>query len=77
MSIIKAPPLAHDGSNLCYWEEAFLSFKVSGIRAKDGDRIWVGDIGGLTGQWMTSSQVRTLAAILNRVADLHDQLTVL
>lgn len=77
MSIVSATPLSRDGSNLCYWEEAFLTFKVAGIRAEDGDRIWVGDIGGLTGQWMTSSQVRTLAAILNRVADLHDQLTII
>lgn len=51
----------------CYAE---LNGRVTDATIESGERIWVG--AGMEGHWLTSVEVRELAAAMVKVADTHD-----
>lgn len=48
----------------------YFGFSITDATVESGERIWVG--AGMEGRWLTSAEVRELAAVLAKVADAHD-----
>jgi hypothetical protein len=48
----------------------YFGFAITDATIESGERIWVG--AGIEGRWLTSMEVRELAAALVKVADVHD-----
>lgn len=48
----------------------YFGFAITDATIESGERIWVGV--GMEGRWLTSMEVRELAAALAKVANAHD-----
>lgn len=53
-----------------YSDVECFGFDITDAAVDSGERIWVG--AGIEGRWLTSAEVRELAAALVKVADAHD-----
>jgi hypothetical protein len=49
-----------------------LGFQIVDASHERSEDIWVGTNNGISGSWLTSSDVRHLADALNKMADAHD-----